>query len=95
MNKDANPLDYILNCCEQGLIPSTFDILNAKDELVKLRSKTERFEILGWARITKNGDPYNLRLYLYHNPHVDQNTVMPIYYDKSSYKLWKNGNKSK
>jgi hypothetical protein len=93
MNKDANPLNYILNCCEQGLVPSTFDINNAKDELIKLRSKIDGFQILGWARINANGDPYDLRLY--HNPHVDQNTVMPIYYDKNSYKLWKNGNKSK
>lgn len=92
MNKDANPLNYILNCCEQGLVPSKFDINNAKDELIKLRSKIDSFAILGWARINANGDPYDLRLY--HNPHVDQNTVMPIYYDKNSYKLWKNENKS-
>ena len=92
MNKDANPLDYILSCCEQGLIPSSFDILNAKDELVKLRSK-DSFGVLGWARINQNGDPYDLRLY--YNPHVDQNTVMPIYYDRSSYELWKNERKLK
>lgn len=29
MNKLTNPLDYVLNCCEQGLIPEKFDILNA------------------------------------------------------------------
>ena len=37
MNKNANPLDYILRCSEQGLVPYGFDILNAKDELKKLR----------------------------------------------------------
>lgn len=92
MNKDANPLNYILNSCEQGLVPSKFDIHNAKDELIKLRSKIDGFGILGWARINANGDPYDLRLY--HNPYVDPNTIMPIYYDKNSYKLWKNDNKS-
>lgn len=93
MNKNANPIDYIIWCAENDFKPSTFDIHNAKDELVKLRSKIDSFGVLGWARINQNGDPYDLRLY--YNPHVDQNTVMPIYYDKSSYELWKNERKLK
>lgn len=93
MNKNSNPLDYIISCCEQGLVPSSFDIHNAKDELEKLRSKIDSFGVVGWARINSDGYPYDLRLH--YNPHVDQNTVMPLYYDKNSYELWKNDRKLK
>jgi len=46
MNKLANPIEYILNCCEQGLVPSYFDILNAKDELKRLREQLSKIEDL-------------------------------------------------
>lgn len=92
MNKNSNPLDYLIWCAENDFKPSSFDIHNAKDELAKLRCKIDSFSIVGWARINTNGDPYDLRLH--HNPHVDQNTVMPLYYDQSSYELWKNERKS-
>jgi hypothetical protein len=36
-NKLPDPLDYILQLCESGVIPSKFDIFNAKDELKYLR----------------------------------------------------------
>lgn len=41
MNKNSNPLDYIIRCCEQGLIPELFDIKNAKDELKSLRKNSD------------------------------------------------------
>lgn len=96
MNKNANPLDYIIRCCEQGLIPESFDINNAKDELKRLRQKIDSFSLIGWGRVNRYGDIYDLRLH--GNDYVDDRTIMPLYYDKDSYdKLiredWKNGNK--
>jgi hypothetical protein len=38
-NKFSNPIEHIISCCELGLIPTQFDILNAKDELRKLKDK--------------------------------------------------------
>lgn len=83
MNKNANPLDYILNCCEQGLIPSNFDILNAKDELKRLREQANNFQIVAWTRMNSKGDLYDPRFY--HNPHVDQTTVLPLYSNKKEF----------
>ena len=42
MNEYANPLDYLLECCESATLTgqwklSRFTVSNAKDELVKLR----------------------------------------------------------
>jgi len=42
MNKNSNPLDYLIECCENTLQTGKwrldkFTILNAKDELEKLR----------------------------------------------------------
>jgi hypothetical protein len=44
MNKNANPLNYLIQCCEDAATTghwklTKFDILNAKDELKKLRQK--------------------------------------------------------
>ena len=83
MNKNSHPLDYIINCCEQGLVPSTFDILNAKDELKRLREQANNFQIVAWTRINSKGDLYDPRFY--HNPHVDQTTVLPLYSNKKEF----------
>lgn len=83
MNKNAHPLDYIINCCEQGLVPSTFDILNAKDELKRLREQANNFQIVAWTRMNSKGDLYDPRFY--HNPHVDQTTVLPLYSNKKEF----------
>lgn len=96
MDKNAHPLDYLIRCCEQGLLPSAFDILNAKDELKTLNQKINSFNIIGWGRVNKYGDIYDLRLHT--NDYVDERTIMPLYYDKDSYNKffyeeWKNGNK--
>lgn len=83
MNKDANPLNYILSCCEQGLVPSAFDILNAKDELKKLREKINDVYLVGWARINNYGDLYDPR-FIY-NPYINQDTVLPIYASRKEF----------
>ena len=48
MNKNSNPLDHLIKCCEDSLESGSleikkFDILNAKDELRKLRQKLTDF----------------------------------------------------
>lgn len=83
MNKNANPLDYIISCCEQGLVPSNFDILNARDELAKLREKTNDFQVVAWSRLNSSGNLYDLRLC--HNPYLDENTVLPLYSSKKEF----------
>jgi len=83
MNKNSHPLVYIISCCEQGLVPSTFDILNAKDELKRLREQANNFQIVAWARMNNKGDLYDPRLC--HNPHVDQTTVLPLYSNKKEF----------
>ena len=42
MNENANPLDYILKCAEQGLVPKLFTVQNAKDELKRLREQANK-----------------------------------------------------
>lgn len=83
MNKNSNPLDYIISCCENGLIPSKFDIHNAKDELKRLREQANNFQIVAWTRMNSKGDLYDPRFY--HNPHVDQTTVLPLYSNKKEF----------
>lgn len=92
MDKNSNPLDYIISCCEQGLVPSSFDILNAKDELQKLKEQAQNFYLIGWSRINALGDIYDPRFYF--NPHIDQSIVLPIYANKKEYQE-KYGNLSK
>ena len=99
MNPKANPLDYLIQCAEQGLIPEKFDILNAKNELDKLREKIKNFteelgnyKVAGWVRINDRGDLYNPSIA--YNPYLNQDTVLPIYANKEEYKA-KYGNLSK
>lgn len=85
INKLTNPLDYVLHCCEQGLIPAKFDILNAKDELQRLRKQQNNiYDIVAWARINKGGDLYDPRFCC--NPYVDQKTVLPLYSNQEEFK---------
>lgn len=44
MNKEAEPLKYIIYCCEKGIVPSHFDILNARNELQKLKEIRDKWE---------------------------------------------------
>lgn len=83
MNKNANPLDYIIRCCEQGLIPSSFDIHNAKDELKRLRlsqSSETFFGPIAWGRINNKGDLHDLRLVL--NPYISEEKIIPLFTNK-------------
>ena len=95
MNKNSNPLDYIIRCCEQGLIPSTFDILNAKDELLKLRQRIvdlnqdlmncdDNYNTVGWARINDRGDLYDPRFC--YNPYIDERYLIPLYTNEKEFK---------
>lgn len=46
MYEYSNPLDYILKCSEQGLVPKIFTVQNAKDELRKLRQELQELKEL-------------------------------------------------
>lgn len=37
----SDPLDHIIQCLELGMLPTLFDVKNAKDELRKLRDKVQ------------------------------------------------------
>lgn len=37
----SNPLDHVLNCYERGITPTEFDVLNAKDQLRKIREQVD------------------------------------------------------
>ena len=89
MNENANPLDYVLKCTEQGIVPKLFTVQNAKDEVKKLRQELDRLNKLfdnpiAWARINERGDVYGLRYT--NNPYIDQTTVLPLYSDIEGYK---------
>jgi len=38
-NRFSDPLDHIIQCLELGMLPTSFDIRNAKDELRKIKEK--------------------------------------------------------
>jgi hypothetical protein len=80
MKEISNPLDHLIELCEQGVDYGTitkFTILNAKDELKRLREQINNLQIVAWARINNKGDLYDLRLQ--DNPYLDQNTVISLY----------------
>lgn len=79
MDQNSSPLDYLIELCEQASDYGTitkFTILNAKDELKRLRSKHEKNPV-AWAKINDRGDLYDLRLQ--NNPYTDQSKVIPLY----------------
>jgi hypothetical protein len=89
MNEHSNPLDYILRCAEQGLVPKVFTVRNAKDELQRLRQELASFKESfsfpkAWARLNDRGDIYDLRIL--NNPYVDPKTVLPLYSNKEEFK---------
>lgn len=80
MKEISNPLDHLIELCEQAVDYGTitkFTILNAKDELKRLREQINNLQIVAWARINNKGDLYDLRLQ--NNPYVDKNTVISLY----------------
>jgi hypothetical protein len=38
----SDPLDHIIQCLELGMLPTSFDIKNAKDELSKIREELKK-----------------------------------------------------
>lgn len=86
MDKDSNPLDHLIECCENAVDSgywtlTRFNILNAKDELKRLRSKQELpYNNVAWAKINDRGDVYDLSLHF--NQFADPNTVLPLYSNK-------------
>ena len=89
MNEHSDPLDYILRCTEQGLVPKMFTVQNAKDELKKLRQELASYKIVAYGKINDRFDLYDLRIQ--NNPHDDQTKIVPLYSNKEEFlkKDWK------
>ena len=83
MNEHSNPLDYILRCTEQGLVPKLFTVQNAKDELKQLRKQLESFKIVGYGRINSKYDLYDLRLT--YNPQVNEHEIVFLYSNRKEF----------
>ena len=87
MDHHANPLDYILKCAEQGLVPKLFSVQNAKDELKKLREELHYYnnlQAVAWGRINSHGQLYDLRTI--DNPYINDEIVVPLYSNRSEFK---------
>mgnify|MGYP003337328319 CR=1 FL=1 len=77
MNKDANPLDTIIDFAWSAGA-DRFWVNNAKDELKKLRANKQPIEQpVAYAKINDQNDLYDLRLT--NNPYENQNKVVPLY----------------
>jgi hypothetical protein len=83
MNKHSQPLDYLLSCCEQGLIPELFTVQNAKDELQKLRQQLESFKVVAYGRINAKHDLYDVNIN--YNPYIDETTIVPLYSNREEF----------
>lgn len=83
MNEYSDPLDYVLNCTEQGLVPKLFTVQNAKDELQKLRKEINSFKVVAYGRVNDRLDLYGVNIN--HNPHVNQDTVVPLYSNRQEF----------
>ena len=83
MNEYSDPLDYILRCAEQGLVPKLFTVQNAKDELQKLRQKLASFKIVAYGRVNDRLDLYGLSIN--YNPYFNQETVVTLYSNKEEF----------
>lgn len=87
MNENSNPLDYILRCSEQGIVPKLFSVQNAKDELKRLRQELDSYRNMApvaWGKINSRGDLYDLRTQ--DNPYTDETICVPLYSNKVEYK---------
>lgn len=89
MKEITNPLDYLIELCEQAADYGTitkFTILNAKDELRKLRQQVDesnQFKNVAWATINDRGDMFNLSMI--YNRFIDDNTLLPLYCNKKEF----------
>lgn len=91
MDANSNPIDHLIECCEKSISTgywtlTKFNILNAKDELKKLRSKSELpFYNVAWAKINDRGDLYDLTL---RYNRFDEERLIPLYANKEELKKW-------
>lgn len=83
MDQNANPLDYILRCAEQGLVPKLFTVQNAKDELKRLREQLQSFKIVAYGKINNRHDLYDLRIQ--NNTYEDQTKIVPLYSNRAEF----------
>ena len=95
MNKQSNPIEYIIQVCEDHHIVSKFDIINAKDELKRLYNENKQLKTqikdfesvfskpVGWGRINDRNDIYDLSICF--NQYLNQDTVVPLYVDKETF----------
>jgi len=91
MNQNSNPIDYLIELCETAINTgkwnlTKFTILNAKDELRRLRqtNKNVNYDNVAWASINDRGDLFNLTTH--YNRFQDENTILPLYCDKQEFK---------
>lgn len=87
MNENSNPIDYILKCSEQGIVPKLFTVQNAKDELKKIRQELESYRNMApvaWGKINSRGDLYDLRTQ--DNPYISDETCVPLYSNKAQFR---------
>lgn len=87
INSNAQPLDYVLKCAEQGLVPKSFDINNAKDELKRLRQEIEYYRtmtVVAWGKTNDKGDLYDLRTQ--ENPFTSETISVPLYSNRVEFK---------
>lgn len=45
MKQLSNPIEHVLNCIQKGIVPTEFDILNAKDQLREYEHSIERLTL--------------------------------------------------
>ena len=83
MNEVSNPLDYILRCSEQGLVPKMFTVQNAKDELKRLRQELASYKVVAFGKINDRYDLYDFKLD--NNPYDDQTKIVPLYSNKEEF----------
>jgi len=93
MKEITNPLDYLIELCEQAADYGTitkFTILNAKDELKRLREKVteleadSQFKTIAWANINGRGDMFNLSMI--YNQFANKDATIPLYRNEKEYK---------
>jgi hypothetical protein len=103
MNKNAEPIKYLINLCESKKLVTQFDTSNAKDELKQLYAEKEQLQKqindfesifskpIGWGRINDRNDIYDLSTCC--NQYLNQDTVVPLYTDKETFTKWINSRK--
>lgn len=93
MKQNSDPLDYLIELCEQAADYGTitkFTILNAKDELKRLREKVAELETnsqyknIAWATINGRGDMFNLSMI--YNQFANEDATIALYRNEKEFK---------